>query len=452
MASKGDAARETAVRILYEVQDGGAYANVALAQALRRTALTDQDRRFLTELVYGAVKAGDTLDWILRRYTTRPVKKLQPMIRAILRLGIYQLFYLDRVPDSAVCNTSVELAKKMGLRSLAGLVNGVLRTAVREPEWAAFPTGKGHATEGLALASQHPEWLVRCWVRAFGFSAAEHLCAFDNEEPPLSVRTNTLRTNREELLQRLRAAGAEAAASVWAPEGVIITRHGALDSLAPLAEGLCQVQDESSMLVAHVAAPRRGTVVIDCCAAPGGKTTHLAALMGDTGRIIACDIYEHKLARIRENADRLGIRSIEAKLLDAREIGARYTEAADCVLVDAPCSGLGVLRRKPDARWRKTAAEIAALPALQLAILESAARAVKRGGTLVYSTCTIELAENQEVVSAFLSAHPEFSLDTTGTYLPEGAGKAAHGDAKMVQLMPHIDGTDGFFIARMKKG
>lgn len=253
MTSKGDTARELAVQILYEVHEGGAYANVALAQALRRTALSDQDRRFLTELVYGAVKAGGTLDWIIRRYTARPTGKIQPTIHAILRLGIYQLFFLDRVPASAVCNTAVELAKKKGLRSLAGFVNGVLRTAVREPERAAFPTGKGHMTEGLALSSQHPAWLVRRWVRAFGFSAAEALCAFDNAEPHLSVRANTLRTSREALLTALREAGAEAEPSRWAPEGVVITRHGALDALAPLAEGLCQVQDESSMLVTHVA-------------------------------------------------------------------------------------------------------------------------------------------------------------------------------------------------------
>lgn len=451
MTMKADAARETAVRILYEVHENCAYANVALAQALRRSNLSDQDRRFVTELVYGSVKAGGTIDWIIRRYTTRPVRRLQPMIRAILRLGAYQLFYLDRVPASAVCNTSVEIAKKMGVRSLSGFVNGVLRTMARDPKKAAFPKGKGHAIEGLALASQHPEWLVRRWVRTFGFAEAEALCSFDNTEPPLSLRTNTLRGDREQLLASLKAEGAEPEASHWTPEGIRLLRHGSLDALTPLQDGRAQVQDESSMLVAHVVRPRPGATVIDCCAAPGGKTTHLAALMGDAGRIIAGDIYEHKLARIRENAERLGIRSIETQLLDAREAGGKYPGVADCVLVDAPCSGLGVLRRKPDARWRKTAAELAGLPALQLAILKSAGRAVKAGGTLVYSTCTIELAENQEVVSTFLQSDPAFSLEVTGAYLPDGNGNARHRTEKMVQLMPHVDGTDGFFIARMKK-
>lgn len=443
-----DKARETAVRILYEVHENGAYANVALARALRQAELSEQDRRFVTELVYGAVKAGGTLDWILRRYVSRPVRKIQPLVREILRLGLYQIFYLDKVPASAACNTSVDLAKGMGMKGLSGFVNAVLRTAVREPEKAAFPTGKGHATENLALRSQHPEWLVRHWVRTFGFEAAEKLCRFDNEQPVLSVRTNTLCTDRQSLLRELERAGAEAEPSQWAPEGVIVHRHGALDSLAPLQEGHCQVQDESSMLVAHVVGPQPGEFIIDCCAAPGGKTTHMAALMHDEGRILAGDIYEHKLQRIEENAERLGIHIIETEQIDAREIGEQYEAMADRVLVDAPCSGLGVLRRKPDARWRKTAEEVKALPALQLAILESAARAVKPGGVLVYSTCTIELAENQGVVSRFLEQHREFELTTTGRYLPL---PTKHAESRMVQLLPHIDGTDGFFICRMNK-
>ncbi|MFV0636061.1 16S rRNA (cytosine(967)-C(5))-methyltransferase RsmB [Mitsuokella sp. WILCCON 0060] len=443
-----DKARETAVRILYEVHENGAYANVALAKALRQENLSEQDRRFVTELVYGAVKAGDTLDWILRRYVNRPVRKIQPLVREILHLGLYQLFYLDKVPASAACNTAVDLAKGMGMKGLSGFVNAVLRTAVREPQKAAFPSGKGHATEGLALRSQHPEWLVRHWVKTFGFEAAEKLCDFDNEQPVLSVRTNTLKTDRESLLRELKACGAEAEASLWAPEGILVHSHGSLDTLKPLQEGRCQVQDESSMLVAHVVGPQPGEFVIDCCAAPGGKTTHLAALMQDKGRILAGDIYDHKLLRIEENANRLGIHIIETEKIDAREIGEAYEGMADRVLVDAPCSGLGVLRRKPDARWRRTQEEIEKLPFLQLAILESAAAAVKKGGVLVYSTCTIELAENQGVVSRFLEQHPEFQLETTGNFLPL---PTKHREAKMVQLLPNIDGTDGFFICRMQR-
>ena len=440
-----DKARRLACEVLNEVHEKKAYANVALVKHLRKAELSDQDRRFATELVYGTVKAGDTLDWILRRYVNRPLKKIPPMIREVLRLGIYQLFYLDKVPASAACNTAVELAKKYSHAGTVKFVNAVLRTAVREPEKAVFPTGKGRETEGLALREQHPYWLVKRWVKQFGWAEAEALCRFNNSQPLLSVRTNTLKTSRSELLKSLEAAGAEVQESCWTDEGVLVTAHGALDELAPLQDGRCQVQDESSMLVAHVVDPQPGELIIDCCSAPGGKTTHMAALMKNNGRIVAGDIYEHKLERIAENARRLGIDIIEPTLLDAREVGEEYEAMADRVLVDAPCSGLGVLRRKPDARWNKSAEEIGRLPELQLQILHSAAKALKNGGVLVYSTCTIEPGENQEVVAKFLAAHQEFALEKAGDYLQPRR------QADMVQLYPQRDGTDGFFIARMRK-
>ena len=441
-----DPVRNLAVRVLSEVNEEGAYANVALARNLRKVQLTDVDRRFLTELVYGAVKATGTLDWMIRRYVNRPVRKIAPMIRNILRLGFYQIFYMDKVPASAACNECVELAKKYGHPGTVKFVNAVLRSSVREPEKCAFPHGKGHATEELALQSFHPQWLVKRWVKALGYDAAAALCAFDNHDAVLSLRTNTLKITRDALLKRLQAEGADATPSAWAPEGILCTTHGALDRMASLSEGLFQVQDESSMQVAHVVDPQPGEFVIDCCSAPGGKTTHLAALMKNQGRIVAGDIYEHKLARIDENAKRLGITIIDTELLDARHVGQRFSSQADRVLVDAPCSGLGVLRRKADARWKKREDELAKLPQLQLDILTSAAEAVKPGGVLVYSTCTIGRMENEDVVEAFLATHDAFTLTATGQYLPTKPRNDT-----MVQLYPHIDGTDGFFIARMER-
>ena len=441
-----DKARDLALQVLREVREEGAYANVALVRALRRQALSDVDRRFVTELVYGAVKAGDTLDWMLRRYTDRPLTKIPLPIREILRLGIFQLFFLDRVPKSAAVNESVELAKRYGHAGTVRFVNAVLRTAVREPERAAFPTGKGHATEHLALSFQHPVWLVRRFLKAFGYEETERLLAFDNAPAVLSLRTNTLRTDRDGLLAKLAAAGVEAEPSAWAPEGILCRQHGAMDEMAALKEGLFQVQDESSMQVAHVLGACPGEFVIDACSAPGGKTTHLAALMENRGRIKAFDIYEGKLKRVEENASRLGIRIIETECRDAREIGRYYQEQADRVLVDAPCSGLGVLHRRPDARWRKTESDIAALPGLQLAILEGAAPAVKPGGVLVYSTCTVEPAENAGVVEQFLAAHDGFFLEKAGPFLPTRPT-----DEEMVQFYPQRHGIDGFFIARLRR-
>ncbi len=216
-----DKAREAAVKILNEVHEKGAYANVALVQELRRTGLQDMDRRFVTELVYGAVKAGDTLDWMLRRYVNRPIAKIPPMVRDILRLGLYQLFFMDKVPASAACNESVELTKRYGHAGTVKFVNAVLRTAVREPERANFPDGKGKATEHLALAAQHPQWLVKRWIREFGYEETRLLCAFDNEQAPLCLRANTLKIGREQLLTVLAEEGAIVEPSGWAPEGIL---------------------------------------------------------------------------------------------------------------------------------------------------------------------------------------------------------------------------------------
>ncbi len=440
-----DKARETAMKVLYAVHENGAYANVALVEAFREARLDDLERRFATELVYGAVKAGGTLDWLIRQYTKRPLRKMAPYVRAVLRLGMFQLFFLDKIPPSAVCNESTELMKKYGHIGTARFVNAILRTATREPEKARIVEGNDEAAY-LSLVMQHPVWLLRRWIRFFGREETERLCMFNNSPAVLSLRANLLRTTRAALMERLREEGSEVRPSEWTPEGVLCTEHGALDVSLSLREGLFQVQDESSMQVAHVVAPKPGEFVIDMCSAPGGKTTHLAELMGNQGRIVALDIYDAKLTRLEENAKRLGISIIETKQLDARKAGNLFTGKADRVLLDAPCSGLGVLRRRPDARWRKSEEEIAHLPKLQRELLESAARAVRPGGVIVYSTCTIEAAENEELVRVFLAEHKEFALETTGAYLPLRSSKS-----NTVQFYPQRDGIDGFFIARLKR-
>ena len=440
---KIDRVRELAMQVLQKVHIEGAYANVVLVETLREVQLSERDRRFLTELVYGVTKAGASLDYMIGRYVA-DLRKAQPAIRELLRLGFYQIFCMDRVPPSAACNTAVELAKKHGRRGAESFVNGVLRAALREPERAAFPDGRD--ARSLALRTWHPQWMVERWIRTYGYERTEELCRCNNTSAPLSMRVNTLRTNRDALMGQLAAAGAQVRASAWVPDGIVLDAHGALDELAALREGLAQVQDESSMLVAHILGAEPGMTVIDACAAPGGKTTHIAQRMENRGRILAFDIYEEKIRRIERNAKRLGISIIEAHLSDACEIGAVYAGQADRVLVDAPCSGLGVLRRKPDARWKKSARDAKTLPSLQHAILESAAQTVKKGGVLVYSTCTMEECENAAVVNAFLETHTDFALEETGRFLP--VQKTAE---CMVQIMPEADGPDGFFIARMRR-
>ena len=440
-----DKARETAMKVLYAVHENGAYANVALVAACREARLDDLERRFVTELVYGAVKAGNTLDWIIRQYTERPLRKMAPYVRAVLRLGVFQLFFLDKIPPSAVCNESTDLMKKYGHIGTARFVNAILRTAAREPEKAQILEGKDESAY-LSLRMQHPVWLIRRWLRAYGRKETEQLCAFNNAPAVLSLRTNLLRTTRKSLMEHLRDEGAEVRPSEWTPEGILCTGHGSLDASRSLREGLFQIQDESSMQVAHVVAPKPGEFVLDMCSAPGGKTTHLAEIMGNQGRIVALDIYDTKLARVEENAKRLGISIIETKCIDSREAGRIFEGKADRVLLDAPCSGLGVLRRRPDARWRKSEEEITRLPELQRELLESAAYAVRAGGVVVYSTCTIEPAENEELVRDFLAAHNEFVQEKTGEYLP-----LRPSTSDMVQFYPQRDGIDGFFIARLKR-
>lgn len=439
-------AREVALKIINTIDTNAAYANIALAKELGAQQLSDQDRRFVTELVYGTVKAGATLDWILEHYLSRSLKKVAPVIRNILRLGVYQLFFLSKVPASAACNQAVELTKKYGHAGTVKFVNAVLRNAARNPEKVVYPAMQDDPVRSLALRYFHPDWIVKRWIERLGPEEAEALCRINNATPPLSLRTNTLKISRDKLLAVLAEEGVECEASQWTPEGILCYGFPALGSLQSLQQGLFQIQDESSMLVAHVVAPQAGEFILDVCSAPGGKSTHMAALMSNQGRIVAADVHEHKLALVEENAARLGIGMIETKVLDATKIGDLYAGQADRVLVDAPCSGLGVLRRKPDARWRKSPVMLRELPELQLQILHSAACCVKAAGILVYSTCTTEPEENTQVVDAFLRNHPEFVLEKTGDYLPQ-----PHGDQETVQLWPQRDQVDGFFIARMKR-
>ncbi|HEY3425229.1 MAG TPA: 16S rRNA (cytosine(967)-C(5))-methyltransferase RsmB [Negativicutes bacterium] len=436
-------AREVALKIINDVTNNDAYANIALAREINRQNLTDQDRRFVTELVYGTIKAGATLDWLLSYYVTRSVSKMPPIIRNILKMGIYQIFFLSKVPHSAACNQAVELTKKYGHPGTVKFVNAVLRNAVRNPDKAIYPDKNSQPTKYLSLKYFHPEWLVARWIDRLGIQSTEELCLMNNSTPPLSLRTNTLKIERQELLAILEQEGITCEPSQWATEGIICSNHPALRTLKSLREGLFQIQDESSMLVAHVLDPQPGEFIIDACGAPGGKSTHIAAIMQNQGKVLSTDIYDHKLALTTENADRLGIKIIETKVLDATLLGSLYPEQADRVLVDAPCSGLGVLRRKPDSRWRKNESMLAELPILQTAILHSAADCVKAGGILVYSTCTTEPEENQAIVQGFLTDRPDFSLQVAGAYLPVKSADT------MVQLWPHIDHVDGFFISRM---
>jgi 16S rRNA (cytosine967-C5)-methyltransferase len=444
-----ETARSVSLRALREIDEKEAFANQALDAALDRSALQGRDRGLATELVYGVTRRRATLDWLIARASARPLAKIDPWTRNILRQAVYQLLYLERIPQSAVVHEAVELARRFGHEGLAKFVNGVLRGLLRQMP-LELPAAEGPDPAGaLAVRHSYPEWLARQWVDRYGLAEAVRLLEAGNAVPPLTLRANRLKVTREQLLEALQAEGLTCRPTLLSPHGVVVADTGGkqLEQLKAYRQGFFLVQDESSMLVAPVVDPRPGMLVLDLAAAPGGKATHLAELMQNRGQVIALDIHPHKVEMIDENARRLGIAIIQTVAIDARLAGRHFAERADAVLCDVPCSGLGTLARRADLRWRKEAADLAALVPLQREILASAAQAVRPGGILVYSTCTIGPAENEEVVESFLAGRPDFAPDPIEPYLPEGL----ESEGAWVRLLPHRHGTDGFFIARLRR-
>jgi len=447
-------ARSMALEVLYAVDREGAFSNIALNRVLEKYQPEKIDRGFITELVYGTLRTINTLDWVLGRFLKKPLPDLPPWIRNILRMGVYQILYMEKVPDSAACNESANLAWNYGHAGTVKLVNGVLRNVARSRDQLAFPDPAEDPVKSIAVRYSHPEWLIARWMGEFGAEEAENICRANNEIPPNAIRTNTLKTSRDRLQELLTGEGVHSSPGRFAPETLIIDGFKSVGSIAAHRSGLFMVQDESSTLVGHALSPEPGSFVIDACSAPGGKSTHLAQLMQNRGRIVSADVHPHKMDLIRENAARLGVDIIEPVVYDAAELHREYSGKADFILVDAPCSGLGVLRRRPEIRWRKDPAQIMELQRLQLAILDSAARCVKPGGVLVYSTCTVTHEENIDVINGFLNKHHDFSTEGLAGYLPGTLSELPGTDTLykgFVQFLPHVHGTDGFFIARMRK-
>lgn len=444
-------ARELALRALHRVETGDAYASLALEDLFRRHPADRRERALATELTFGVLRRRNTLDFLLERFTRRPLADLTPWIRNDLRLGAYQIRHLERVPPAAAIDEAVTLARRFGHAGTAGLVNAVLRAFAAGHAAVTFPDAAADPVSHLALVHSHPEWLVRRWLGRYGLDATRAFLEYDNAAPPRVVRANALRATPGALRARLEAEGVTAEPGRYLPEALILTGHPALEDLPAFRDGWFQVQDESSMLAARVVDPRPGETVIDLAAAPGGKATHLAERMGDRGRVIANDLHPGRLALVEENCRRLGITCVEATAGDGRALPDRFAGAADRVLLDAPCSGLGVLNRRPDARWRRREGSIRELAALQRDLLAAAGRLVRPGGVLVYSTCTVEPEENDGVCDAFLAEHPHFTPETLEPFLPPPLATADRGASGRLQLLPFRHGVDGFFIARFRR-
>ncbi|MEC0090052.1 16S rRNA (cytosine(967)-C(5))-methyltransferase RsmB [Paenibacillus macquariensis] len=444
-------ARELAMDVLTRVEQEGAYSNLQLNAGLQRASLIREDAALATELVYGSIARLNTLDYFLRPFVSKGMDKLQPWVRSLLRMSLYQLMYLDRIPPHAVVNEAVNIAKSRGHQGISGMVNGVLRSVIRGKDDLILPEGLT-PLERISLEQSHPRWLVKRWIKQYGEQTAEAICAANNEPPSISVRVNTTMISREKLLQEMSEHGMEVIPSPLTSVGILVKSGGNMALTDWYRDGFLSVQDESSMLVGEAVGSKPGMRVLDCCAAPGGKSVHIAELMKDDGVVIANDQYPHKEKLIREQAERLGLDSIETTVGDALNLGDKYAEASfDRILLDAPCSGLGVIRRKPDLKWTKTTADIEEIASLQYEMLEKISPLLKVGGILVYSTCTIEPQENEEMISRFLDNHPEFGLPVDEPSSWSELHKMTGSQGQGIQILPQHFRSDGFFIARMQR-
>jgi 16S rRNA (cytosine967-C5)-methyltransferase len=439
------------VRVLERVDLARAYADLALHAALARSDLAPVDRALATELVYGTLRWRGRLDHLLGRVLDRDLEKLEPLVASILRVGAYQIVFSERIPASAAIDQSVSCARALGAERASGLVNAVLRRLAHELHALALPALAEDPLGHLIHALSFPAWLAERFLQRYGPEEAAALERALNEVPPRTVRANPRRVSRQQLLEELRTRFPNAVACRFAPEGVVLGRRGDPGRDPAFLEGRCTVQDEASQLVVTLLDPRPGERVLDACAAPGAKATAIAERVGETGRVLALDRNARRLGLLRRDARRLGLGNVRAAVRDAAEpLGELAAEGPfDRVLVDAPCSGIGAVRRNPDARWRVRPGDVARLAEAQATLLRRAAEAVRPGGSLVYSTCTLLEEENEAVVGAFLAERPEFRTAARES-LPAAVAPLV-GDDGFMRCLPHRHDTDGFFAARLER-
>lgn len=430
----GVSTREIILDILLAVTRDGEYSHLALSGTLNKYQyLEKQERAFITKVTEGTLEQMIKIDYIINSFSNIRVSKMKPVIRCILRSAVYQICFLDGVPDSAACNEAVNLAGKRGFRNLKGFVNGVLRNIARKKEQIAYPDERKQPQEAVSVQYSLPLWLVEQWETEYGMDKTKAMAKALLEEKPTAVRINLNQITKEELIKQLKSEGVDVTESKELPYALFLSGYDYLNKLSGFQEGCFYVQDISSMKVAETAEPKEGDVVLDVCGAPGGKSIHIAQMLRGTGQVITRDLTSSKVAKIEENIARCRVENMRAECADARVPDESLREKADIVIADLPCSGLGVIGRKKDIKYKMTPEKEQELVALQREILSVVPAYVKSGGTLVYSTCTIHKAENEENVQWLLENHRELHLES------------------MQQIFPDETGNDGFFIAKLRK-
>lgn len=439
--------RATAMDLLVTIEKNQSYSNLLLNSTIEKNELSPKDIGLLTELTYGTLQRRMALDFFLKPFI-KDSKKLADWILHLLRLTLYQMVYLDKIPDRAAIYEAVEIAKKRGHKGIASLVNGVLRSIQREGlpsfEMIADPI------ERLSLETSHPKWLVTRWVNQFGYDKTKEMCEMNLTAPLQTARVNLTRISRDECIALLEEDGFQIEKSSIIPEAIRCLK-GNLASTLAFKYGMLTIQDESSMLASYALGVKENQSVLDACAAPGGKSTHIAEKMGNSGEVISIDLHEHKVKLINDNAKRLGLENIDTVVMDSRQVGEQFKEESfDRILLDAPCSGLGVMRRKPDMKYTKTEQDVERLSSIQQKLLQSVSPLLKKGGILVYSTCTVDREENEKTVAEFLQKNPQFEGDTTfKDRMPEAVQSLIKGYD--LQIFPQDFGSDGFYIAVLRK-
>jgi 16S rRNA (cytosine967-C5)-methyltransferase len=443
--------RAICLDILNRVEEADLHPDRLLSDSFKRYRyFTSLDRGFLTELTYGTLRWRGKLDWVIRHFSKIPFEKIELQTLNILRLGLYQILFLSRTPSSAAVNESVELAKRIRGGGGAGFVNAVLRSSIRQKEEIRYPDVAEDPARHLSVVRSHPLWLVQRWIKEMGVEEALHTCAFNNQISSLTLRVNTLKTNRENLMEKLGQEELKSLPTTYSEEGIVLQDPPPTSELPFLKEGLYILQDEASQLVTSILDPKPGERILDACAAPGGKTTHMAQIMENRGEIYALDLRKGRLDLIEEMCQRLGIKIVKATKGDAvKSLPIPRGVKFDRILADVPCSGFGTLRRNPDLKWRRGEKDVKRLSELQVSILRNLSVYLKEGGILIYSTCTVFHEENEDVVEKFVGGHPEFKIDRIDKVLPEKWRSLIQNG--YFKTFPPKNEMDGFFAARLRK-